>query len=259
MGAIPAADGSWTTSANPLHSVATGFRLSASLATDPGVHADTVIVPSYNCGRTSFGTPPTDRYRDVKARVRVGVFPSPFYDSIVVAVLEVEGDLPLPVVLDPPHMRPRAVTVSAVGKTGASGRAGNPGNNGAQCEDGTDGTDGEVGEAGESGGEVDLVVQAEAPWLESLVAVRNSGGKGGAGGRGGRGGLAGPRTSEPTCNPKPGRTGRGGLAGPDGAPGPYPKTTTEPSSLLWRGSPIWFDSTARTNLERLMMLNAKRR
>jgi hypothetical protein len=259
IAALPAADGSWITSGKLLESAVSGFRLSASLATDPGVHADTVIVPSYSCQRLSIGLPVSDRFKDTKAKVRVGVFASPFYDSIAVAVMEPEGGFPIVLILDPAHMRPRSLQVSALGKAGQAGGAGNPGNDGGQCEDGGNGTDGDPGESGESGGRVDIIVQAESPWLQSLVAVTNSGGRGGAGGRGGYAGRAGPRTSEPTCSPKPGRPGRAGQSGTDGHSGPYPNTTTEPGSLLWHGSPVWFDSTARANLEQLMELGAQRR
>jgi hypothetical protein len=259
IAALPAPDGSWITSGNPLESAATGFRLSVSLATDPGVHADTVIVPSYNCQRLSFGLTGSDRFTDAKAQVRLGVFASPFYDSIVVAAIERDASLPIVVIVDPSHMRARSLQVSAVGKPGASGTPGNSGNGGGQCEDGSNGTDGYPGESGERGGQIDLVIEAESPWLESLVAVSNSGGRGGAGGRGGLGGRAGPRTNEPGCHPTPGRSGRAGNPGANGSPGPYPTTAKVERSLLWRGSPVWFDSTSRTNLERLMQLETRRR
>jgi hypothetical protein len=259
IAAVATPDGSWKASDNPLESIASGFRLSVSLATDPGVHADTVIVPSYSCERLSVGLPVSDRYNQRKARVRLGLLPSPFYDSVVVAVVEPEGGYPTIFVLDPPRMRARTLQVSAVGKPGTAGRPGNPGTDGSQCSNGGDGSDGDAGENGESGGQVDVIIAAEAPWLESLVGVSNSGGRGGAGGQGGRGGRPGARTSEPGCNPTYGRPGRAGRQGADGSPGPYPTTTTEEGSLLWRGSPIWFDSTARANLERLMERNSRRR
>ena len=257
IAAKPAQNGSWTTSANVLESAVSGFRLSVSLANDPGVHADTVIIPSYSCQRLSIGL--SDRFNDVKAKVRLGVFASPFYDSIAVAVIEPEGGYPVTLVIDPSHMRSRAIQIAAVGKAGAAGGSGNPGNDGGQCEDGGDGTDGDPGEAGQRGGQVDVIVQAEAPWLESLVGVANAGGHGGAGGRGGRAGRAGSRSGAPSCAPKSGRPGRSGQPGVNGSPGPYPKTTTEPGSLLWHGSPIWFDSTMRAHLEQLIGVVARRR
>ena len=259
IAAEPSATGSWSTNANPLESAVSGFRLSISLATDPGVHADTVIIPSYACQRPAIGLPVSDRFNDTKAKVRLGVFASPFYDSIAVAVVEPEAGVPITMIIDPSHMRARALVVSAPGKAGAAGGAGNPGNDGGPCENGGDGTDGDPGEAGQRGGQVDLVIQAEAAWLESLVAVMNSGGHGGAGGRGGRAGRPGGRTSEATCAPKAGRPGRAGQPGTDGSSGPYPKTTKEPGALLWHGSPIWFDSTARANLEQLIELSARRK
>lgn len=259
IAALPATGGGWTTSTDPLESVVSGFLLSVSLASDPGVHADTVVAPSYSCARTSVGLALSDRYNVAKARVRLGVFPSPFYDSIVVAAVEPEGAAPIIIIADPPRMRGRSLIVSATGKSGAGGRGGNAGNDGGECQNGSDGTDGDPGENGESGGQVDVITQADAPWLESFVAVSNSGGRGGNGGPGGRGGRAGPRTSEPGCNPTNGRPGRAGRPGTEGAPGPYPTKTTAERSLLWRGSPIWFDSTARANLEQLMELTSRRR
>ena len=258
IAALPATGGDWTTSGDPLESVVSGFLLSVALASDPGVHADTVIAPSYSCARTSVGLRVSDRYNVEKARVRLGVFPSPFHDSIVVASVEPEGAAPIIIILDPPRMRVRTVIISASGKPGAAGRAGNPGNDGGQCQNGSDGSDGDSGENGESGGQVDIITQADAPWLESIVAVSNAGGRGGAAGPGGRGGRPGPRTSEPGCNPTYGRSGRPGRPGSDGSAGPYPTKSTAERSLLWRGSPIWFDSTARTNLEQLMELKSRR-
>jgi hypothetical protein len=258
IAAEAAPDGSWSTSANPLESVVSGFRLAVSLANDPGIHADTVIAPSYSCERLAIGLRVSDRYQETKAHVRLGVFPSPFYDSIVVAVIEPVGDSAIVLLLDPSRMRARAIQVSATGKPGVPGRRGDAGNDGTPCADGTNGSDGDQGEAGQAGGQVDVIVEAGARWLETLVGVTNSGGRGGPGGRGGLGGRPGARSNEPGCAPKPGRSGRDGRQGQDGPPGPYPKTTAVEASLLWHGSPIWFDSTARANLEQLMELRAKR-
>ena len=259
IAAEPRPDGSWQTHADPIESAVTGFRLSAALSADPEIHADTVVVPTYQCLRTAISLPISDRYRQAKAHVRVGVFATPFYDSIVVAAVEPEGDAPFVIVLGPDRIRGGALQISAEGKSGKPGRAGSAGTDGGPCEDGEAGTDGDDGEAGEAGGEVDVILEAGVTWLAPVVNVSNSGGRGGSGGPGGRGGRAGSRSDRPGCNPKAGRSGRAGRSGNDGLPGPYPRTTTVIRSLLWRGSPVWSDSASRAALEALMELDGRRR
>lgn len=259
IAADPRPDGTWETLANPIGSAATGFRLSAVLSEDPGIHADTVVVPTYQCLRTAIVLPISERYRRTTAHVRVGVFATPFYDSIVVAAVEPEGDAPFVIVLGPDRIRSGALQIAAEGKAGKPGRAGSAGADGGPCEDGEAGTDGDDGEAGEAGGEVDVILEAGVTWLAPMVNVSNSGGRGGSGGPGGRGGRAGSRSDRPGCNPKAGRSGRAGRSGNDGLPGPYPRTTTVIRSLLWRGSPVWSDSASRAALEALMELDGRRR
>ena len=101
---------------------------------------------------------------------------------------------------------------------------------------------------------MDIILEAGAPWLANLVAIDNRGGKGGPGGPGGAGGSAGEVqvVGGRSCSPSPGSPGSPGLSGPDGSPGPLPKTTTIPRSLLWYGSPLWNDITARRVLSQLV-------
>lgn len=261
LAAQPRGDGTWKTSANPMASIADGFRLSASLVSRNGsdslVHGDTVVVPTYDCLRSApIELRPISRSEDnVKAYVRLGVLPTPFYDSMVVAVVEVDGREPIVRVLGPKEMRPGAIRVDAPGKPGKPGTAGQPGADGDACSNGGNGEDGEPGQPGSPAGEVDIIIQGEAAWLADLVAVTNVGGKGGAAGPGGRGGRAGAviaKSGAGPCRPLAGKPGRNGPPGADGLTGRPPRTTRVPLSLLWSNSPIWADSTARSALDALM-------
>jgi hypothetical protein len=255
-------DGSWEAASEPVYAAFTGYRLSASLAADSMIRADTTLAPAAQCRHLPIELGTSGRNDTKSAHVRVGTLITPFFDSVVVAVVEVEGKLPTSIVLTPGEMRSGVIRVNAPGANGRPGRGGRRGDNGDECQSGDSGEDGDPGEPGDFGGHVDIIVQADAPWLANLVAVSNPGGRGGRGGQGGQGGQggsAGSRTrSKGNCSPKPGRPGRSGHDGPDGAAGPPPKTTTVPFSLLWRGSPIWSDGPARHALEQLMQYTAQR-
>ena len=261
-----ARDGSWQTSPDPLRSIASGFRLSVSLARDTSVRGDTVVAPSYECLRTEVRLPPTSLADDGAAYVRLGMFASPFYDSIVVAVVELETRPVAIAVLSPKEMRSGVIKVFAPGNNGAPGRAGRPGADGIDCSNGDDGEDGFPGGAGMSGRRVTLITQEGSPWLANLVAVSNPGGRGGAGGAGGHGGMArngpagasGRGSSSTACRARSGRQGRQGAPGPNGDPGEPPKVTSVLPQLLWSGSPIWSDAAAKRALEALMAFEQKR-
>jgi hypothetical protein len=259
--AQPRSDGTWQTSIDPMRSVLAGFRLAAALTRDSSVRGDTVIAPSYECSHMTVALPASDRYNSAEAHVRLGVFATPFYDSVVVAVVEVDGRPPTVMVLAPSEMRSSAIKIQASGKPGAPGRAGRPGAEGASCANGEQGEDGEAGEPGQPGGRVDIIVQDGSPWLANLVAVANLGGHGGAGGPGGLGGRpgVGARQGGTTCNIRAGRSGRPGQPGADGPAGPPPRVTSVISPLLWPGSPIWSDPIARSAIEGLMKYEPKRR
>jgi hypothetical protein len=192
VGAEPARNGGWLASADALASAYSGFRLSAALRRDTTVRGDTVVIPSYECRRTQWQTGPIGRFPDTQAFVRLGTLATPFYDSVVVAVLEVAGRLPSVTILGPNEMRRGTIHVDAAGVNGAAGRAGGRGDPGAECADGGDGQDGDFGRDGDPGGEIDIIVQTGSEWLADLVSVSNPGGHGGAGGAGGGGWGAGP-------------------------------------------------------------------
>lgn len=262
--AVMGRDGSWQTSADPLRSVAGGFHLVVSLARDSSIRGDTVVAPSYDCLRTEVRLAPASRSDDGTAYVRLGVFESPFYDSIVVAVIELQARPMAVAVLSPKEMRSGVIKLFGPGNNGAPGRAGRPGADGIDCANGDDGEDGLPGGAGMSGRPVTIIAQEGAPWLANLVAVSNPGGRGGDGGAAGRGGLAKGGASSPSgrgssaCRARNGRSGRQGTPGPNGDPGEPPKVTSVLSQLLWSGSPIWSDPNAKRELERLMALEQKR-
>jgi len=259
-------DGSWQTSTDPLRSIASGFRLSVLLARDTSVRGDTVVAPSYECLRTEVRLPPTSVADDRAAYVRLGTFASPFYDSIVVAVVELETRPVGVAVLSPKEMRSGAIKIFAPGNSGAAGRSGRPGADGIDCSNGDDGEDGFPGSPGMPGRRVTLITREGLPWLANLVAVSNPGGRGGAGGAGGRGGMArngpagasGRGSSSTACRARSGRQGRQGAPGPNGDPGEPPKVTSVVPQLLWSGSPIWSDAAAKHALEALMAYEQKR-
>jgi hypothetical protein len=249
----PQGDATWLTTAEPLASAATGFRLTASLATDSTIRADTVVAPKYECLTPTIELSAA-AFQNSAAYVRLGTFHTPFFDSIVVAVVEGSGLAPIARILSPSQLKPGAIRINVPGLNGRAGRPGRNGQPGSECSDGSDGEDGEPGGSGEPGGRVDIIVQSDAPWLAQLVAVSNPGGHGGAGGRGGTGGARGVQTrrSSGACPARAGRPGKPGLAGPSAAAGPSPNTTSVIYSLLWSGSPIWSIPEQRRAIEALI-------
>jgi hypothetical protein len=254
----PAHNGGWRTNPDPLASAATGFRLHAALGRDTTVKGDTVLVPNYDCHPLAWEVRGGE-FVGEHAHVRLGTVKTPFYDSVVVAALEIPGRAPVVGLLGPGSLRSGAIRINAPGRSGAPGRDGKTGQNGSECSDGGDGTDGDPGRDGAPGGQVDVIVEAGSNWLADLVSVQNPGGHGGAGGRPGAGGAPGTpaRGSEKTCAPKAGRAGRPGIRGNDAPSGLPPVVTSIPRSLLWSGSPLWSDSTARATLSALIELSAK--
>jgi len=249
-------DGNWVADADPLSSAMTGFRLHAALKGDSTIRADTMVVPTYHCPQRPIIVP--------AAYIRLGVMRSPFYDSIVVAAVELNGGTSQVIVLGPDDMKGGTIRVDASGRDGRPGARGRNGVNGASCEPGQPGDDGEDGAPGGNGGRVDLIVQADAAWLANLVSVSNAGGRGGAGGQGGTGGQAGAsgqsgasRGRGATCSSAAGRSGRPGRPGVNGTPGPASKISTIPFPLLWTGSPQWSNEATRGTLEKLIELTQR--
>ena len=259
VAAEPARNGGWQMSTDVLASATSGFRLFVALGRDTTVRGDTVVVPTYGCRATLWELGPGGPYSARNAYVRLGKLATPFYDSAVVAVFEAPGRGPAVSMLGPADLHHGAIRINAAGTNGTAGRQGHRGENGSECADGEDGGDGDPGQDGGPGGQVDIIVQAGSEWLADLVSVSNAGGRGGAGGTGGAGGAAGApaRGSNAVCTPKAGRPGRSGSPGRDGEPGIRPQVKSVPLALLWPGSPIWSDSTARRALSELIQYTVK--
>src|SRR5260370_17378290 len=89
--AVPEQKGDWATNGDPRASVATGFRLTATMQAKPSATSTIVIPPDYGCMRHAFefqGEPggagqPGGNGPDVT--VRLAVLPSPFYNKLFVA------------------------------------------------------------------------------------------------------------------------------------------------------------------------------
>src|SRR5262249_25220324 len=121
--AEPSRNGNWQTNSDGLAS-AKGFRLSAALGRDTSVRGDTLIVPDYGCRPVMWdlrGARTVDA-----AHVRLGVVATPFYDSVVVAVLERSGHAPVTALVGPRQMRAVAIHINATGADGRPGRPGQP-------------------------------------------------------------------------------------------------------------------------------------
>jgi hypothetical protein len=250
-------DGSWQTDVNPLISAMTGFVLHAWLESDSSVRADTIVTPTYGCARTTIDARGTASADDA-TYIRLGVLRSPFHDSIVVAAFESGKNTSRVMLLGPREMRNGAIRIDASGRPGSKGRAGTAGANGGPCERGAPGEQGEDGGAGGPGGRIDIIVQADAPWLANLVVISNEGGAGGAAGAGGVGGRAGTGGGGRSCpSGVQAPNGRPGRQGPAGLPGPRPTVSTIPFPLVWTGSPLWNSEETRVPLEQLIALTQR--
>jgi hypothetical protein len=256
---VARADGSWQTNANPLVAAATGFRLRAVLRSDSTVRADTVVTPSYGCDKRTIDLR-GPASADGNTFIRLGVLRSPFHDSIVVASFEGASAVSSVIVLGPRDIRNGVIRVDATGRPGVAGKAGRAGLNGGACERGQPGENGDDGSPGGPGGRVDLIVQADAPWLANVVSIANHGGPGGIGGRGGMGGQSGAGSnsrSTASCPTGLARSGNAGRPGASGPPGPVPRVSTIPFPLLWTGSPHWNSDAMRQALEKLIELTQR--
>ena len=141
--AVSQEDGDWVTNVNPLTTVNTGFRLTATLRARPSATNTTVIPPDYSCMRHSFsfwGEPggagqPGANGPDVT--VRLAVLRSPFYNKLFVAGIQVGLAPPFFVLADASGVPPADwLVIESRGGRGGTGVAG------------TTGTDGGAGAAG---------------------------------------------------------------------------------------------------------------
>lgn len=201
-------DGTWATDPDPVISAVSGFRLRAAVRGTPASAAETTVVPDYGClSRNIFVALPLRTCttsiecsrlpHTPDVTVRVGIFRTPFHDSVVVATFEVFGRVIRPLMLDPRFQAPNSVVIRARGEAGAQGGTGTSGTAGqSECSTGGQGGPGQAGGDGGTGGTVTFVVQDSRIALLQLFDIQNSGGPGGPGGNGGPGGRGGAsRTS----------------------------------------------------------------
>ena len=252
--AVSQEDGDWVTNVNPLTTVNTGFRLTATLRARPSATNTTVIPPDYSCMRHSFsfwGEPGGAGQlggNGPDVTVRLAVLRSPFYNKLFVAGIQVGLAPPFFLLADASSVPPADwLVIESRGGRGGSGLAGTAGTDGsagaAGCPaqggaPGGNGGNGGVGGAGGRGGRVNVIVPLDNPFLAGIVDGRSSGGTGGpggAGGSGGKGGKGGQGTTDSSnrrcpdaADGAPGQNGATGAAGAQGAGGARSLVVTAP-------------------------------
>ena len=241
--ASPNRDGSWTTVSNPVTTVSTGFRLTATLRAKPTIQHTITLAPDYSCmphafafnGDPAAATQAGGNGPDVT--VRLGMTRSPFYDRLLVVAIEPGTALPFYALYDARSIPPADFLV--IESRGGSGGAGSPGTRGGNGVDGVvgcpgqagapggDGGNGGPGAVGGRGGRVTIIVPDNQPLLAGLIDVRSPGGPGGRGGpggaagKGGRGGSGAVTRDGTHCaDGQDGADGRKGAEGPVGSAGP---------------------------------------
>jgi len=257
--ATPLQDGGWSAERDPVRTVSTGFRVSATLRAKPTVTATATIAPDYSCipHQFRFEGPPADVAQSGRdgppVTVRVGILRSPFYDRLLVTSVGV-GDAPPYFVLADANTIPPSDWLLIESRGGAGGRgqkgqggrdgtAGQSGCPGGPGGNGGNGGNGGPGGAGGRGGTFTVVSPSELPYLAGLVDARTIGGRGGQGGGGGSGGKGGAGGSGTTdsrgvkcvsgTQGADGQTGLVGQEGPGGGPGPHAQTITAPLRELF--------------------------
>jgi hypothetical protein len=260
--AVSREDGGWTAERDPLQTVSTGFRLTATLRAKPSVTGTVVVPPDYGCmnHRFAFSAAPGG-LAGLKGgdgpdvTIRLAMVRSPFHDRLYVAAIEVGGARTFYVLGDASAVAPADWLIvesqggaGGAGLPGTDGMDGAPGSPGCPGQPGFPGWSGSAGGAGGtggSGGRFTVIVPEDQQFLAKLVdglSWGGSGGPGGSGGRGGRGGKGGLGlfdTNNQLCaNGSDGASGGDGIAGQSGSQGaswPGSVVVTAPTKNLFGG------------------------
>src|SRR5437660_868500 len=167
--AVSQEDGDWVTERDPLATVATGFRLTATLRANSRVTSTVVVPPYYGCMPHTFtfsgepGGAGEAGSNGPDVNVRLAAVASPFEDKLYVAGFQVGVAPPFYILGDATSVAPADWLIGeSRGGRGGTGIAG------------ANGTDGAAGAAG-------CPAQPRAPG-----GHRRNGGPGGSGGRGRR-------------------------------------------------------------------------
>ena len=252
-------DGDWVTERDPLATVSTGFRLTATMRAKPSATSTVVIPPYYGCMPHAFafagepGGAGEAGGNGPDVSVRLGLLRSPFYDQLYVAGIQVGVAPPFYILGDAAIVPPAAwLVIDTRGGRGGSGLSGANGSDGAAGATGCpaqpggpggSGGNGGPGGAGGHGGRINVIVPVDQPLLAGLVEGRSPGGPGGqggaagTGGRGGKGGQGSADANNRRCaDGSDGAAGRAGIQGPagsEGAAGPRSIVVTAPTNELF--------------------------
>src|SRR6058998_2807604 len=252
--AVSQEDGDWVAERDPLVTVTTGYRLTATLRANSRITNTVVVPPDYRCMPHTFvfsgdaGGPGEAGEPGPDATVRLAVLRSPFYDKLFVAGIQVGLAPPFYVLADASVVPPADwLLIETRGGRGGPGVAGVPGTDGAAgaagCPaqpgaPGGNGGNGAPGGTGGRGGRINIIVPLDDPFLAGIVDGRSTGGPGGPGGTGGPGGRggkggqgtldAGNRRCPDAADGPPGQKGAAGPAGAQGAGGARAFVVTAP-------------------------------
>src|SRR5438552_14895653 len=136
--AVSQEDGDWVTERDPLATVSTGFRLTATLRANSRVTSTVVVPPYYGCMPHTFtfsgepGGPGEAGEPGPDATVRLAVVRSPFYDKLLVAGIQVGLAQPFYVLQDATAVPPADwLVIESRGGRGGTGTTGAKGADGA--------------------------------------------------------------------------------------------------------------------------------
>ncbi len=257
--AVSQEDGDWVTERDPLATVSTGFRLTATLRANSRITNTVVVPPDYGCMPHTFvfsgeaGGPGEAGEPGPDATVRLAVVRSPFFDKLLVAGIQVGLAQPFYVLQDATVVPPADwLVIESRGGRGGTGTTGAKGADGAagaaDCPPqpggpGGNGGNGGPGGAGGRGGRISVIVPLDNPFLAGMVSARSpggpggQGGAGGAGGKGGKGGSGAGHANNRRCpdaaDGAPGQAGNVGATGTQGVGGPRSLVVTAPAKEVF--------------------------